>query len=597
VAYVRESGVSEDIFAESSGAAQSLSQNEPGRTSVMGKTALVEGLLRPEAYPWRPVAVELVETHVSWVFLAGARVVKVKKPVSYGFVDHTALESRCRSCEDEVRLNHRLTDGVYLGVVPIVRGPAGYRVDAEGTPVEWATLMRRLPSEGMLDALLAAGELPPHLGERLADRLMPFHRDGAALCEGSVEEVAAAASAVVTENLVELEPFAADPLGPAQLGLVTEALKSFVAERGDLLHNRAAGSWIREGHGDLRVEHVCLEGGPNGEEIQIFDCVEFSRDLRCADVASDLAFLLMDLDRLGVQDAAATLVARYRSAGVDLPDALLRFYKAHRALVRAKVACLTRYTFTDAAAQDGLAVEAADYLDLATAAAVTVRPVLIAMTGLSGTGKSTVAAALARALDAPVFASDVVRKELTNQVGPAPAAWEQGLYAPERVEATYERLWELATQTLAAGRATILDATFLDGERRGKLAAVARAAGVPLVLLETVCAEEAAIARILTRARRGNSRSDATLEVYRRQRAAALASPPSAPSSTIHVLINTDVGGHIDLDPVLKALRQEDIVAARIPDTDASISPIIEKSDIEKSDVEAPGRAERSSKR
>ncbi|MDQ3923008.1 MAG: hypothetical protein M3309_03620, partial [Actinomycetota bacterium] len=191
-----------------------------GQASVTDETALVEGLLHSEAYPWRLAAVELVETHVSWVFLSGDRVVKVKKPVSYGFVDHITLESRRLSCEDEVRLNRRLTDGVYLRVVPIVRGAAGYRVDAEGTPVEWATLMRRLPAEGMLDALLAAGTIPPGLGDRLAERLIPFHRNGAAFCEGPADEVAAEASAVVTENLTELEPFTSEPLGPVQLGLV-----------------------------------------------------------------------------------------------------------------------------------------------------------------------------------------------------------------------------------------------------------------------------------------------------------------------------------------------------------------------------------------
>lgn len=576
----------EGDFVGDSEAAQTWSRNEVGQTSET-TAALVEGLLRPQAYPWRPEAVELVETHVSWVFLAGDRVVKVKKPVSYGFVDHTSLEKRRRSCEDEVRLNRRLTEGVYLGVVPIVRGPAGYRVDADGAPVEWATLMRRLPAEGMLDALLVAGEIPPHLGERLADRLVPFHRDGAAPCEGSAEELAAEASAVVTENLAELEPFAADPLGSAQLGLVAEALQNFVGEHGDLLDDRAAAGWIREGHGDLRVEHVCFE--PNGE-VQIFDCVEFSRSLRCADVASDLAFLLMDLERLGAREAAAALLTRYRMARIDLPDALLRFYKAHRALVRAKVVCLSRASFAQGAARAGFAVEAADYLDLATAAATTVRPALIAMTGLSGTGKSTVATALGRTLGAPIFASDVVRKDLARHAGPAPAAWEQGLYAPEQTEATYERLWELATRTLAGGRPAILDATFLDSKRREKLASLARAAGVPLVLLETVCAEETAIARILTRARRGDSRSDATVEVYRRQRAAALASPPPVPSGAVHVPVDTDCGVPVDLDPVLAALRRERIVAASIPNADATVSL-----GVEKPDPEASGRAERSS--
>ena len=527
------------------------------------ETALVEGLLCLDAYPWRPESVELVETHVSWVFLAGKRVVKVKKPVNYGFVDHTTPAARHRSCLNEVRLNRRLTEGVYLDAVPIVRDHAGYHVTAEGKPVEWATLMRRLPEEGMLDALLAAKKLPPRLHEWLASRLIPFHRDSAALCEGSTKDMAAATSMVVAENLTALEDFAGQPLGPVQLGLVTDALCVFSAERANLLRERAASGWIREGHGDLRAEHVCLE--PDGK-LQIFDCVEFSRSLRCADVASDLAFLLMDLDRLGAQEVAAALTDRYRSAGMDLPEALLRFYKAHRALVRAKVACLSR-AFADETGRKELAIGAANYLNLATAAALTVRPALIAMTGLSGTGKSTVAAPLAQALNAEIFASDIVRKELAGQISPASAAWEQGLYAPEQIEATYERLWELATQTLATGHPTILDATFLDEQRRERLAAVAQAAGTPLVLIETVCKEETALERLTVRTRRGDSPSDATVEIYRRQRAAAQASPSAMPRGAIHIVVDTDVDRPVHLEPVLTALHREAIIAARIPGT------------------------------
>ena len=538
---------------------------ENDKRGLMGHSDLVDGLLRPEAYPWHPSAVELVETHVSWVFLAGDRVVKVKKPVAYGFVDHTTLTRRHQSCTDEVELNRRLTNGVYLGVVPIVHNDrAGYHVAGEGAPVEWATLMRRLPAERMLDALLAARTPPSCLGDQLANRLIPFHRDIAALCGGSATETVAATSAVVKENLEQLEPFAGRPLGVVQLGLVAEALRGFITERADLLRGRVEAGWIREGHGDLRAEHVCLE--PGGE-LQIFDCVEFSRALRCADVASDLAFLLMDLDRLGAPETAATLVARYREAGVDLPEALLRFYRAHRALVRAKVDCLSRASFAGQVERDTLALEAAGYLDLATAAALTVQPSLIAMTGLSGTGKSTVATALARALDAAIFASDVVRKELEGHVGPAPAAWKQGFYTPERTETTYERLWELAAQTLAAGRTTILDATFLDERRRERLVAVARTAGVPLVLVETVCGEETAFGRILARSRRGDSRSDATVEVYRRQRAAVQASPPRVPHGAVHVVVDTDADRTAFLDPVLAALHREDIIAPQVPGT------------------------------
>ena len=201
-------------------------------------------------------------------------------------------------------------------------------------------------------------------------------------------------------------------------------------------------------------------------------------------MASDLGFLLMDLDRLGAGATATAILGRYRDAGVDLPDDLLRFYRTHRALVRAKVACLKHVA---AAGEDRvrLAVKSADYLNLATAAALTVRPVLIVMTGLSGTGKSTVAAALARALGAAVFASDAVRKELAGVHGPAPAGWQEGIYDRDWTEATYARLLALAESGLANGEAVVLDATFRDQAGRERAASLARAAGVPVVLVET----------------------------------------------------------------------------------------------------------------
>jgi aminoglycoside phosphotransferase family enzyme/predicted kinase len=480
--------------------------------------------------------------------------------VAYGFVDHTSVHARHRSCLDEVRLNRRLTSAVYLDVVPIVRSESGYHVGGEGRPIEWATLMRRLPAAGMLDALLAAGHAPPDLAARLARRLIPFHRDLAPSC-GCTVDVAAAATAIVTENLIELAPFVGHTLGPIQFELVATAMRQFVAMRAALLRERAATGWIREGHGDLRAEHVCLE---LGDVVQIFDCVEFNRDLRCADVTSDLAFLLMDLTRLGASEVATSLLARYRAAGLDVPDELLRLYTAHRALVRAKVAGLE---LPGSGAEDAARhmAEATDYLDLASAAALTVQPVLVAMTGLSGTGKSTVARHLARALGARLFASDVVRKDLAGIEGSAPAAWGEGLYRPEWTSATYDRLFALAEASLDAGIPVVLDASFLATEQRLGAAPVAARANAQLVLIETVCDEETVAARLATRTARGNSPSDATLSIFRHQRAAVSAAPPQVPVGALATQVNTAAGGPGILDPVFTALVNEGIVRPIVP--------------------------------
>ena len=533
-----------------------------------GNDAGIErGLLDPAAYPWQPEAVELIETHISWVYLAGDRVVKVKRPVTFPFVDHRSLARRHASCRDEVRLNRRLTDGVYLGVVPIVHTAQGYRVrlddamDAGETPVEWATLMRRLPAAGMLDHLLAAGGAPAALADRLAARLIPFHRDLAAPCAGDPAELEGKTTGIVTDNLDELAPFAGAPLDETQLALVTAAMRRFAGEQHGLLRQRAAAGWIREGHGDLRAEHVCFD---EAGTTQIFDCVEFNREVRCADVASDLVFLLMDLSKLGAASVAADLLARYRAAGIDLPEALLRFYGGHRALVRVKITCL-QLADADAAGRLALAEMAADYLAMASAATLTIRPALVVMTGLSGTGKSTVAVAVARALGLTTIATDLVRKELAGDEALPTGAWQEGLYALERTAAIYAELFSRADALLAKGKGALLDGTFLADHRREEAAHLAATRHVPLVLIETICAEAVVACRLRARQAGGGSPSDATLETYRRQRAAMAADPPPVPPGAIHVRIDTSGEGPMALDPLFTALRDEGVIEASDP--------------------------------
>ena len=529
-----------------------------GTVPTMTTDSLVRDLLRPDAYPWRPESVDLIETHISWVFLADDRVVKVKRPVRLDFVDQSTPEARRAICEAEVQLNRRLTDGVYLDVVSITRDSGGYAVDGDGEAVEWATLMRRLPADRMLDALIDAGEAPPDLADLVADRLVPFHRD-ALPCPGDPRERAAEATAVMTENLDELAVLMRDRPFAAELALIADAVRAFIDANGDRLLDRAREGWIRDGHGDLRAEHVCLDDG-----VQVFDCVEFSEAIRCADVGSDLAFLLMDLDRLGVDAAVGErLVARYREAGIDLPADLLALYRVHRALVRAKVSAI-RMAESDEDDDTAMLADVATYLRVAARDAIACEPVVIAMTGLSGTGKSTVASPLGRMFAASHIRSDVVRKDLMGVSGATPDAWRSGIYAEDVTDATYERMIDLGREAVDAGRPAVLDATFLDPRWREAAAAMAREAGVPFVLVETVTDDAVLERRLEARTRAGADPSDADVAVMRKQREALAAEPVSVPAGALAVRIDTTPEGYVDLDPALLALRDAGLVTARI---------------------------------
>lgn len=522
---------------------------------------LVESLLKPEAYPWRPPHVELIETHISWVFLAGDRVVKVKRPVRFPFVDHSTPDRRRHSCEEEVRLNRRLSSGVYLGVIGITLTDGGYVVNGPGEPVEWATLMRRLPNDRMLDAMLRRGETPDGLAEWLASRLVPFHRDVAGPCGGEPYGQAQALAKVLTDNLTELEPFAGRFFGGEQLRLTGQAMRQYLVERASLLEDRVRNGWIRDGHGDLRAEHICVEAPGI---IQIIDCVEFNPAIRCADVVSDLAFLLVDLDRLGAAALAQEIVAAYQAGGVALPPGLVRLYRAHRALVRVKIHCLT---LVSAHLQHPeLPGEIERFLNQATRMALTVRPALIIMTGLSGTGKSVVAAALADALGATLFSSDAVRKELAGVHGHAIAGWEEGIYQRAWTERTYQRLVELAGETLVKGQPVILDATFLESRYRHLAAQVAHDAGVPLVIVETICDEAVVAERISRRAAQAEAISDATLAVYRAQRQRLEEHPPAVPSGALVFRVDTTREDPGRLDAVFAGLATAGVIEPRLRD-------------------------------
>ncbi|MBK9387169.1 MAG: hypothetical protein IPN34_20330 [Planctomycetes bacterium] len=323
-------------------------------------------LLRSEAYPQRPENVELLETHISWVFLAGERVYKVKKPVDLGFLDFTAQERRRFFCAEELRLNARLAPGVYLGVATIGRDAEGrLAVGAPGAPAEPCVEMRRLPADGMLDRLAERGAIGPREIEALAALLATFHAEARADAEVAVHGSWERVRFLCDENFAALQPWAVHAAGENELvarerlALLREGTHAFLDEHEALFRRRVRERRVVEGHGDLHAGNLCfVDGRPIA-----FDALEFAARFRCADVACELAFLTMDLKRRGERALAAALAARYAELARDEELAiLLPFYETYRALVRAKIAALRAgLPVHDHAA----ATEAREYLALA----------------------------------------------------------------------------------------------------------------------------------------------------------------------------------------------------------------------------------------
>jgi uncharacterized protein len=413
--------------------------------------ALPDALLDPAVYPHRPPSVEMRETHISLVFLAGDVAYKVKKALRLPFLDYSTLERRHELCREEVRLNRRLAPDVYLGVRAVVPARDGVRIAPEDAPgaIEYAVEMRRYDEDATLARRGADEAVVRAVGRRLAG----FHAEAAVPAEP--ERAVAALAATLDENFATLGELS----GHTRIADAQRMALAVLAGRGEELDQRARSGLVRDGHGDLRAEHVVLEHG-----IEIVDCVEFDPALREIDVGFDLAFLAMDLTRSD-ERAAHALIAAYRDAGGDPgDDELVAFFAAQRALIRAKVS-LVRAGQVDAADAARRRGEAVALLGLADRLGWRARLGRLAIVcGMAASGKSTLAAALAERAGAVVLSSDRVRKELLG-IPPTSRA-PDAAYTSEVSRRTYTELGRRARELVAGGERVIVDATFRDAADR-----------------------------------------------------------------------------------------------------------------------------------
>ena len=452
---------------------------------------LVSALRDPRAYPHECKLVEVIETHISWVFLAGEFAYKVKKPVKLPFLDFSSLASRRFYCEEELRLNRRTAPALYLGVVAIAGDPP--RMGGDGPPLEYAVKMRRFPDGALLSEIADAGGLTEGLVDKLALRVAAMHESAERAPDDAHVESSQRAVQPALDNFQEIAKLGVEAGAFRRL----EALRRWTQIEGQALcaafARRRAQGFVRECHGDLHLGNIAVVDG----EPLPFDAIEFNLRLRWGDVMGDVAFAMMDLLRHSQPRMAARFLNAYLERTGDYEGLhVLRFYLVYRAMVRAKIEAIRASQLRAGSAEHTQALRGFDlHLDLARRLCGDGAPALVVMHGPSGSGKTHVSQRLLEALGAVRIRSDVERKRMhglaaAQASGSAPG---EGIYTQGEGRRVYARLAELAGIALHGGFSVVVDATCLERSQRDLFAGVALRAHAPFRIAS--CAAPIAVLR------------------------------------------------------------------------------------------------------
>ena len=470
----------------------------------------IQAMLRPEFYDHPVDTCELIETHISWVILTGNFVYKIKKPINLGFVDFSTLKKRKYYCEEELRLNHRLAPNIYLGVIPISGSAENPTLTVKEKAFEYAVKMQQFSHNMQLDLVLARNELRQDMLDSFAELIALFHQDieraNSTSYFGEQEQVYQPAK----ENFIQIHERINDKSKINLLSKIERWTEDTFNEIKNIFYQRKEKGFIRECHGDLHLKNLAW----HENKPLAFDCLEFNENFRWIDVASEIAFLIMDLDVNHKPELAQHFLNKYLELTGDYEGcSVLRFYLVYRVMVRTKVDAIR-------ASQVGISLQEYDeanaeidnYLQLALTYTHKIKPFIIITHGMSASGKSTITQPLLEKLGAIRIRADVERKRLFNIKAEQNSAAniQQGIYTKEATHKTYLKLLELTECIVDAGFPVIVDATFSTTEQRTLFRKLASQKHVDFIILNFIVSEETLKQRIRNR-KKGISDADITV--------------------------------------------------------------------------------------
>lgn len=473
---------------------------------------LPDDLLKAAAYP-HPVTdpVELIETHISWVFLAGDHAYKVKKPVNLGFLDFSTLEKRAHFCDEELRINRRTAADIYLDVLPITDSEAGLCIDGAGNTVEYAIRMRRFPQSALLSTHMASHDIGKGEMRELGHLAGYFHRDAEIAAPHAGYGTATRVAKPIIENFQQIRGILSDPALLAMLAPIEQWSMAGCEAHAGVIQQRLDSGYVRECHGDLHPGNILFLDG----RIIPFDAIEFDPGLRWIDIINDIAFTFGELYCLGDQPFAWSVLNAWLEITGDYAGLeLLMFYSVYRAMVRTKVAAIGFSQSGETEVPDAIPA----YLQCAQRLTRHQRPRLIIMHGLSGSGKSYLSERLAAGAGTIRIRSDVERKRIfgLDIHESSDSGRDSGIYTPGAHERTLEQIIQCADNALGAGFTVILDATFLERSWRDAAHALAERRDCRFDILSITTDEGAFKQRIQHRASLADA-SEAGVEILMQQ--------------------------------------------------------------------------------